>query len=156
MIFEFQNSSNSLSVNSLFCLSLLKLVPVTCQGKEPWLSWDVRVGLIYFSLITSPSSIHLPSTEKYFFTSYHALSFRHCPGCWVTRANKTQEFSFSPTHTPRQQSHGWEVLRSTQSEHPLSLGKRASRNASWRRRPSWDLRGEEKSTNCRGEEGRLF
>lgn len=158
MIFEFQSPSNILSVNSLFCLSLLKLTPVTCQGKEPWLSWDVRVGLIYSSLITSPSSIHLPPTKKYFSPPYYALSSRHCPGCWGTRANKTQS------------SHPHQLLIHGSSRHGsrgaggrfwgapmrLSLGKRASGNASWRRWPSWDLRGEEKLTNWRGEEGKLL
>lgn len=156
MIFEFQNSSNILSVNPLFCLSLLKLVPVTCQGKEPWLSWDVRVGLIYSSLITSPSSVHLPSTQKYFSTPYHALSSRHCPGCWVTRANETQS-----SHSHQLIIHGSRVTDGRCWGAPkgsihLSLGKRASRNASWRRWLSWDLRDEEKPTICRGEEGRLF
>lgn len=151
MIFEFQNSSNILLVNSLFCLSLLKLVPITCQGKEPWLSWDVRVGLIYSSLITSLSSIQLPSTKKYFSTPYHALSSRHCPGCWVIRANKTHQCII---HGSRITDGRW--WGASKGSIYLNLGKRASRNASWRRWLSWDLGGEEKPTNCRGVEGRLF
>lgn len=149
MIFEFQSSSNILSVNSLFCLSFFKLAPVTCQGKEPWLSWDVKVGLIYSSLITSPSSIYLPSTEKIFLSS---LSWpRHYP---MLGYKSKQDSEFPPAPT---QSHGStrHVSRATgrrcwgapKGSMHLSPGKRTSRNASWRKWLNRDARIQEVKRN---------
>ena len=61
MTFKFQSSAAILPINSLFCVSLLKFPPVTCQGQEPQLSRDLRVGFIYSSLRTSVSSFHQPA-----------------------------------------------------------------------------------------------
>ena len=82
MTFKFQSSAAILPINSLFCVSLLKFPPVTCQGQDH--NQVETSGWVLFILHSEPlchPSINLPSTKQYFSAFIMNLSSRHCPGC---------------------------------------------------------------------------